>query len=137
MIYFLQATAQRFWPTNAQGWIGLIGGVFTVSGVLLGVLSWYVRIKLNGLGRRVKSVEESCAKREGATDLLQRQQQTFEFAVAALAKDIGQLQRSVDGVRDVTAQTHLSVEQDARRWERKFARLEGKLGIPADPVTGD
>lgn len=126
------ATRDSFWPTNAGDWVGVIVGLMTLFSGTGALLGWYVRQKLNGLGRRLKKVEDMCEAREGSLESIQRRQDAFEYSVSKLSTEIGHVRGSVDSLRDTIGNHFLAGEADARQWIKQLTRIETRLGIISD-----
>jgi hypothetical protein len=134
-----------------RDWAVFIGGVLLWV-FSLGVVWTKTTTKVNGLGGRLKKVEDGCAKETGRVDRIEREVDRISQDSNSVHERLGRVEKGVEGVNDhlteikVDMGGHLSeikqliltkdsdmkqllARRDGNNRER-IARLEAQAGVP-------
>jgi hypothetical protein len=115
---------ENFLPHDLTGWLKLLTEIFLITVAVAGFILRYIRKpiieQVNGLGRRVKTLEETDATHNGSLDMLSKHDERTAFQVAAMAERMGKLEGRQDNLDG-------NFEAFTRGADVRFARFEEKL----------
>lgn len=126
--------AKTFLPDTLQGWLVIIGLLLTWAGTVWTIWTRQTA-RINGLGGRVKRIEEECKERDGRVSRLEDELTEYRRDREITSKEMGELKASLNATNEHMTEMKLElaghmgeiksliVEKDASTRER-LARIE-------------
>jgi hypothetical protein len=122
--------SRSVWPTTVAGWLSFITGSLVLTGILGSGLSWWLRVKLNGLGKRVAKVEGNCSEHGRAVEDLEKTQGLMKLGNDNLSGRVGEIKGIAEALTSTMNANNSEAFKEARRTGERMARIEQALGIP-------
>lgn len=120
---------EGFWPTNARDWVGLALGAIGIGSTVGGLLSWWLRTKLNGLGKRLRVTETSCTETKTEVAALKERMVESEHDRESMQKDITRMEVVQVSILDKLNAAEKATAEHRLDQAERLARIETKLDV--------